>query len=82
MVLDITRHVEGYTVMALYATELPKEGFVRVDTLARVLGIAVVTVWRWSAKGKMPQPIKLSERCTVWRAEEIRRWMNAQGKAA
>ncbi|WP_265433283.1 hypothetical protein [Aeromonas salmonicida] len=29
---------------------LPKEGFVRVDTIAKVLGIAVVTVWRWSGR--------------------------------
>ncbi|CAJ1777773.1 AlpA family phage regulatory protein [Aeromonas salmonicida] len=61
---------------------LPKEGFVRVDTLAKVLGIAVVTVWRWSAKGTFPKPVKLSERVTAWRAEEVRSWMNAQGKAA
>lgn len=64
------------------SSELPKEGFVRVGTLAKLLGIAVVTVWRWSASGKLPQPVKLSERVTVWRAEEIREWMNAQGKAA
>ena len=49
---------------------------------AALIGVDVVTVWRWSAKGKLPQPIKLSERCTVWRAEEVRAWMNAQGKAA
>lgn len=64
------------------SSELPKEGFVRVETLAKMLGIAVVTTWRWSAKGKLPKPIRLSARCTVWRAEEIRDWMNAQGKAA
>lgn len=64
------------------AVELPREGFIRVGTLAKVLDVAVVTVWRWSAKGKLPQPVKLSERVTAWRAEEVRAWMNAQGKAA
>lgn len=63
-------------------SELPQEGFVRAGTLAKVLGIAVVTVWRWSAKGILPQPVKLSERVTAWRAEDIRDWMNAQGRAA
>lgn len=68
--------------MSLHTSlELPKEGFIRVGTLAKVLGIAVVTTWRWAAAGKLPQPIKLSERCTVWRVEEIRAWMNAQGRA-
>lgn len=64
------------------SSELPAEGFVRVGTLAKVLGIAKVTVWRWTAKGSFPQPVKLSERVTAWRAEEVRDWMNAQGKTA
>jgi len=64
------------------ASELPLEGFVRAGTLAKVLGVAVVTVWRWTASGKLPKPVKLSERVTAWRAGEIRDWMNAQGKAA
>lgn len=69
--------------MSLYASsELPSEGFVRVGTLAKLLGIAVVTVWRWAASGKLPQPVKLSERVTAWRAEDIRDWMNTKGKAA
>ncbi|MFQ2156404.1 helix-turn-helix transcriptional regulator [Aeromonas hydrophila] len=63
-------------------SELPQEGFVRVDTLAKVLGIAVVTVWRWSAKGRFPKPVKLSERVTAWRAEEVRAWMSERGEVA
>lgn len=61
--------------------ELPQEGFIRAGTLAKVLGVAVVTVWRWSAKGTFPQPVKLSMRVTAWRAEEVRAWMNAQRAA-
>lgn len=64
------------------SSELPAEGFVRVGTLARLLGIATVTVWRWTANGKLPKPVKLSKRVTAWRAEDVRNWMNAQGKAA
>ena len=61
---------------------LPAEGFIRVNQLSQILGVAVVTVWRWSAQGRLPKPVKLSERVTVWRAESIREWMDAQGKAA
>jgi len=64
------------------SSELPREGFVRVGTLAKVLGIAVVTVWRWSADGKLPKPVKLSERVTAWRAEDIRDWMNIKNNSA
>ncbi|MFE8710270.1 MULTISPECIES: helix-turn-helix transcriptional regulator [Aeromonas] len=57
---------------------LPVEGFVRANTLAPLLGIAVVTLWRWSAAGKIPKPVKLGERVTAWRAEDVRNWMNSR----
>lgn len=63
-------------------SELPQEGFVRVGTLAKVLGVAVVTVWRWSANGKLPQPVKLSDRVTAWRAKDIRNWINTKNSSA
>ena len=59
---------------------LPSEGFIRVGTLAAILGVAVVTVWRWSANGHLPRPLKLSDRVTVWKAEEIRSWIQAQSE--
>ncbi|WP_429183257.1 helix-turn-helix transcriptional regulator [Aeromonas rivipollensis] len=69
--------------MSLHASsELPREGFVRVGTLAKVLGISVVTVWRWSSSGKLPKPVKLSERITAWRAEDIRDWINIKNNPA
>ncbi|WP_309266493.1 helix-turn-helix transcriptional regulator [Aeromonas salmonicida] len=55
---------------------LPVEGYIRANALAPLLGIAVVTLWRWSATGKIPKPVKLGERVTAWRAEEVRSWMN------
>ena len=61
---------------------LPTEGFIRVNQLSQILGVAIVTCWRWSAKGRLPAPLKLSDRVTVWRAEDIRAFINAQGKAA
>ncbi|MEL7593893.1 MAG: helix-turn-helix transcriptional regulator [Aeromonas veronii] len=61
---------------------LPAEGYVRAKILAPMLGIAEVTLWRWAADGKIPKPIKLGARVTAWRAEDVRRWMDAQGQAA
>ena len=59
---------------------LPSEGFIRVGTLAAILGVAVVTVWRWSANGYLPRPLKLSDRVTVWKAEEVRAWIQAHSE--
>ena len=61
---------------------LPTEGFIRANQLSQILGVAVVTVWRWSAQGRLPPPVKLSERVTAWEAGSIRAFINAQGKAA
>lgn len=61
---------------------LPEKGYIRAKYLAPLLGIAVVTLWRWSARGHLPPPVKLSDRVTAWRVEEVRQWMDAQGKAA
>jgi prophage regulatory protein len=59
---------------------LPSEGFIRVGTLAAILGVAVVTVWRWSANGYLPKPLKLADRVTVWKAEEVRAWIQAHSE--
>ncbi len=62
-------------------SQLPIEGYIRAKVLAPLLGIAVVTLWRWSANGWIPKPVKLGERVTAWRAEDVRNWMNDRNKA-
>ncbi|BBT82279.1 hypothetical protein WP8S18E11_39450 [Aeromonas veronii] len=53
-------------------------GYIRAKALAPLLGISVVTLWRWSASGKIPKPVKLSERVTAWWMEDVRNWMNTR----
>lgn len=57
---------------------LPMGGYIRAKALAPLLGISVVTLWRWSASGKIPKPVKLSERVTAWWMEDVRNWMNTR----
>ena len=46
--------------------------YVRVKDISRLLGISTVTVWKWVAKGKLPQAhAKLSPKCTVWLRSDI-----------
>ena len=61
---------------------LPAVGFVRQATILPVLGFSASTLWRRVKQSFFPQPIKLSERVTAWRAEDIHAWIDAQGKAA
>lgn len=44
---------------------------------AAALCAVSVRAWRmWDAAGKIPQPIRIG-RSTLWRAEELRRWIAA-----
>lgn len=45
--------------------------YVRAKQIAKDKGISVSTVWRWVQVGILPKPIKLTNRTTVWRAEDV-----------
>ena len=45
--------------------------YVRARQIAKDTGVSVSTVWRWAQKGIIPKPLKLTNRTTVWRAEEV-----------
>lgn len=63
------------------AITLPSVGFVRQAAILPVLGFSATTLWRRVKQGTFPQPIKLSERVTAWRAEDVHAWMAAQGNS-
>ena len=45
--------------------------FYRVKDLVHRLQIGESTVWRWAREGKLPEPIRLGRRVTVWRRADI-----------
>lgn len=51
---------------------LPATGFMRVNQILKFIPIARSTWWDGVKRGIYPKPIKLSDRVTVWRAEDIR----------
>ena len=54
----------------------------QAKALAPMMGIAVVTLWRWAATGKFPKPVKLGARATAWKAEDVRQWMASKNNLA
>lgn len=59
----------------------PHPSFVRERQLRpHILPVAHSTLWRMVKEGRFPAPIKLSERVTVWRTEEVMAWIAQQGK--
>jgi len=39
--------------------------------LAEIFVVTRATIWRWSATGRLPKPVKLSPGCTRWKIAEI-----------
>jgi len=45
--------------------------------LAELFGVSRATIWRWTAAGILPQPVKLSPGCTRWRLDQIKQLQGA-----
>lgn len=58
---------------------LPETGFLRQPQVLVFVPISRSTLWRRIQAGTFPGPVKLSARVTVWRAEDVRRWIAEQG---
>lgn len=64
---------------------LPESGYLRQSQLIPIIvPFSSATLWRKVKSGAFPAPIKLSERITAWKVEDIRDWMAKQeaGRAA
>lgn len=53
-------------------------GVERAKKAAVRLGIAPSTLWRWTQQGRLPQPIRLSARCSVWRIADLEAFLEKQ----
>lgn len=58
-----------------YSATLPAVGYARAPVVSGVLGIAVSTLWAWTAQGRFPKPVKLSPRVSAWPVAELRAWL-------
>ena len=59
---------------------LPEAGFVRLSPVLQIVPLSKST-WRAGVKsGRFPQPITLGERSIAWRVEDIRRFIESDGK--
>lgn len=65
---------------AVFSTNamLPETGFLRQPQVLTFIPISKSTLWRRVLAGTFPAPLKLSARVTVWRVEDVRRWIQEQ----
>lgn len=50
----------------------PEEGFVRLPQILTIIPVSASTWWRGVKAGRYPSPVRLTERTTAWRVEDIR----------
>ena len=67
---------------------LPAFGYVRLAQLIPdptqkdrpgVVPVSGATIWRWVKSGQFPPPVKLSDRVTAWRVDDIKKWIWDRG---
>lgn len=59
--------------------ELPATGYVRQSQLIpAIIPFSSATLWRKVKAGQFPRPVKLSERVTAWRVDDVRAWMQSR----
>ena len=51
---------------------LPDTGYLRLPEVLRRYPVSKSTWWAGVRQGRFPKPVKLGERCTAWRVEDIR----------
>ena len=54
----------------------------RLPEVVRFTGLPRSTIYAMVAKGLFPAPIKLSERTSAWRSDELEQWVEARTKAS
>ena len=50
---------------------LPEKGFVRLPTILQMIPVSKSTWWAKVKTGEYPQPVKLTDKITAWKAEDI-----------
>jgi len=51
---------------------IPEMGFLRLPQVLSVIPLGKTCWFDGVKSGRFPKPVKLSARCTAWRAEDIR----------
>jgi prophage regulatory protein len=59
---------------------LPETGFLRLNEVLKLYPVGKSTFWEGCKTGKFPKPVKLSERVTAWRAEDIRELIKSKSQ--
>lgn len=63
----------------MHNTILPETGFVRLSTVLKVFPVSKSTWWAGIKDGRFPKGVKLSDKITAWRVDDIRALIESKG---
>jgi prophage regulatory protein len=61
---------------------MKEQKYADVAALAARYGVDKATIWRWTAAGRFPKPVRLSPGCTRWRFDEVEAFERERASAA
>lgn len=61
---------------------LPETGYIRAAGVVKFIPVSKSTLYRWSADGTFPKPVKLSANVSAWKTEDVRAWMDSRSRSA
>lgn len=60
--------------------DLPETGFLRLPEVLKFIPVSKSTFWAGIKTGRFPKPQKLGPRITVWRAEDIKAFIESSNE--
>jgi prophage regulatory protein len=61
---------------------LPPTGFIRKPVVLSLVPFGTTKLYEEIKHQRFPAPVKLSERVSAWRVEDVRAWIEEKGRAA
>jgi prophage regulatory protein len=56
-------------------SELAGARLLRIADVCHLVGLSASQVYQLTAEGAFPQPLRLSSRCSRWRARDVQAWL-------
>jgi len=63
-------------------TQVPSTGFLRLKQVLEIIPISKSVWWAGCKSGRFPKSVKLGERTTAWKAEDIAALVKQLGEGA
>jgi len=70
------------TTLQNQSVSLPETGYLRLPEVLKLYPVSKSTWWSGIKAGRFPAGVKLSERTTAWRVEDIRKLIDSVGEVS